>query len=146
VEPGREDRGQHNASLGARVDDAVAACESHLKRLLDNHMFACLGGRHRRLEMRAARRTDGDDIDARVFEHRGQFVIGPTSNRLSQPVGSGRIGVEAGDDRRPANVADRPRVEIGDHAATDDAKADCHQILSFTSACVRVNTSWRSPL
>ena len=113
-------------ALPARFDDPVAAAERDFQRLLDDDVFAGPGGGHGRLHVRPAGRADGDHLDGRIGQHGVQIVVGRAAGGLGQLVGRRRNRVVAGHEFRPADVRDRPGVEVGDHSATDDAEADGH--------------------
>ena len=129
VEPRGEDGRADHARLVARFDDLVAAAERDFQRLLDDHVLAGPGGGHGGLQVRPAGRADRDHVDRRIGQHGFQVVVGLAAGGLGQLVGRRRNRVVAGHELRPANVADRPGVKIGDHSAADNAKTDRHDVV-----------------
>ena len=129
VEPGRKDRGKLDVVPTTLGDDPVASAERDLERLLDHHMLAgpCCG--HGRVHVGAAGRGDRDNVDGRIGEHVGKPVIAAALLLGRKPIGRLRHGVVAGDELRPAEIGDRPCVEIRNHSTTDNSKAKRHCTL-----------------
>ena len=72
----------------------------------------------------AAGRADADDVEPGMGEHPVEVVVDPAvaPGQLGDLGAVGLRPAEGRHDAGPLDLVDRPRVELGDHAATDDAE------------------------
>ena len=91
------------------------------ERFFDDNVFAGFRGGDRRVEMRAARGSDGNDFDVRVGEERFEVGVGFATEFFREAFGGQRKRVVAGDEFG-ADFANGAGVKGRDHPATDDTE------------------------
>ena len=94
--------------LVAGLDDAVAALQRDFQRLLDDDVLAGLRRGDGRLQVRAARRGDDDDVDVRPGQHRvevGRRRRSRQSELVGHLLGVGGAAADQGDQPRPGTSA-----------------------------------------
>jgi hypothetical protein len=129
VETRGEDRAELDACFVAGLDDAVAFFQRHFERLLDDHVFAGLGGGNCRIHVSAAGRGDRHGVHRRIGEHLVERLVSAAGVFKAEGLGAARRRVGAGDEFGAADVGERLGVKTTDHAGADDAKSNGHRKL-----------------
>ncbi len=109
----------------ARGDHLIAAGQRDFEGLFDDDVLPCGSRGHGRLQMGPAGSADIDDVETGVLE---EFVVVVVNRTPARQLGDflAVLGLrrENGDDLRPANIIDRPRMKRRNHPAADNSETD----------------------
>ena len=143
------------ADLGATVYHSVAwnplasilggALFGYGMALAGNCGFGALarfGGGDGRFEVSTARCADRDDVDLGVVEHRFERIVRLTAMLGRESLRLRHRAVEAANQLRAANVADRFRMKVGNHPRADDSESCRHVRNSFVVSFRDSGRSW----
>ena len=121
-EPVGEDRADLDAVFVASADDRVGAVERDLDGLLDDHVLSAARGGHGRLQVRAARRADADDVHV-LAAHQVIVIRDRVAAVLLRKLLAVILrDVRAGDQPRVRQVRNGGGVVLADHPASDDGE------------------------